>query len=81
MEDICQYAAEMRNLAATELIKNIQSVTTLTGDLGNVNRQLKTLEIPQDSERDVELLNLTQQLPVTYAGLLAEAIRRREWSE
>lgn len=81
MDDIARFSIKMRNQAAQDFVDGMQTISRLTKDLQNVEGRLATLEVGHEEAEALELLVWLQRLPIEYASFLAEAVRRREWTE
>ena len=81
MDGLLRYAIDMRNQAARDFIQGMHTISRLTKDLQNIEGRLATLEVGREEAEALELLVWVQRLPIEYASFLAEAVRRREWTE
>lgn len=81
MDDLARYSIDMRNRAAQDFFEGMQNISRLTKDLQSIEGRLATLEVGREEADALELLVWVQRLPIEYASFLAEAIRRREWTE
>jgi len=81
MGGILEYATEMRNSAAIDLVESMQAIGVLNTMCTEIVARLDALGMADDDHRAFELLQLVDRLPAIYASFVAEAIRRREWSE
>ncbi|OBT83302.1 hypothetical protein VE02_07955 [Pseudogymnoascus sp. 03VT05] len=81
MNEILADATNMRNSAAVEAVEIMQGIATLNTLCTEMNRRTDGLEISDDGQKSLELILLVARLPIVYASFVAEAIRRREWSD
>ncbi|KFY18379.1 hypothetical protein V493_08669 [Pseudogymnoascus sp. VKM F-4281 (FW-2241)] len=81
MSEILADATNMRNTAAVEAVGIMQGIATLNTLCTEMNRRTDGLEISDDGQKSLELILLVARLPIVYASFVAEAIRRREWSD
>lgn len=81
MNEVLADATNMRNSAAVEAVEIMQGIATLNTLCTEVNRRTDGLEISDDGQKSLELILLVARLPIVYASFVAEAIRRREWSD
>jgi autophagy-related protein 11 len=81
MNDLLIAATKMRNKATVEAVEIMQGIATLNTMCTDVNQRTAALEILEDDQKALELLLLVERLPIVYASFVAEAIRRREWTE
>ncbi|KAL3420793.1 autophagy-related protein 11 [Phlyctema vagabunda] len=81
MDEILSVATQMRNAVAAESLETMQGIAGLTSLLTELNSQFSKMDLDNNSIEAFHLLSILHTLPTTYASFLAEAIRRREWTE
>lgn len=81
MDSILRSATETRNTVAADSLNVMQDVAALTSMLSDANSRFASMELDGDGFDALNLLSTLNSLPVTYASFVAEAVRRREWSE
>ena len=74
-------ATNMRNSAAVEAVEIMQGIATLNTLCTEMYRRTEGMEISDDGQKSLELILLVARLPIVYASFVAEAIRRRDWSD
>ena len=72
---------ERKNSVMTTAVQYMQKVSIVESMIAQVHSQLTTLDIDAADEQAFDTLNFTMKLPSTYGLLLAECVRRREWTE
>lgn len=81
MADLLRHATDIRNQAAVESVEIMQAIASLNSICTEVADKLESLEVAPEDDKAFALLQLVQQLPAVYASFVAEAVRRREWSD
>ncbi|KAJ1334048.1 autophagy-related protein 11 [Microdochium nivale] len=81
MDDLLQYATESRNSVATESLAFMRNIAEITSLHSTVKNQMNVLNQGEEEMTTFDYLRLIQQLPFMYASFVAEAVRRREWSD
>ncbi|KFY55917.1 hypothetical protein V497_06615 [Pseudogymnoascus sp. VKM F-4516 (FW-969)] len=81
MNEVLADATNMRNSAAVEAVEIMQGIATLNALYTETSRRSEGLDISEDAQKSLELILLVTRLPIVYASFVAEAIRRREWSD
>ena len=83
MHNLLVGATDLRNNAVLEQTEILQGVGTLNALISVSNSRVDSLNFTEDEQthQALDLLLFADRLPVLYASLIAEAIRRREWSE
>ena len=81
MDDILRSSTEIRNSVAVESVDTMHDIASLTGSLSETNERFKSMNLDGEGFDAFNLLSTLRALPVTYASFVAEAIRRREWSD
>ncbi|KFY83491.1 hypothetical protein V498_08040 [Pseudogymnoascus sp. VKM F-4517 (FW-2822)] len=81
MDEVLADATNKRNSAAVEAVEIMQGIATLNTLCTEMNRRTDGLEISDEGQKSLELILLVARLPIVYASFVAEAIRRREWSD
>jgi len=81
MDDLLQYITESRNSIAAESMVFMRSISEITNLHSIVKNQMNVLNQGEEEMTTFDYLRLIQQLPFMYASFVAEAVRRREWSD
>ena len=81
MDGILHSATEARNLIAAESLSAMREIATLTSMVAEANAAFAAMELDEEAYDACHLLSVVNSLPVSYASFLAEAIRRKEWSD
>jgi autophagy-related protein 11 len=81
MDGLLRSATETRNSIAANSISIMHDIAALTSMLTEVNSRFPLMELNDDAFDAFNLLSTLNNLPVTYASFVAEAIRRREWND
>jgi len=81
MDDMLQYATNARNAIAADSAGFMRSITEVTSLHASVKSQITVLNQAEEDMTTFDYLRLIHQLPYMYASFVAEAVRRREWSE
>ena len=81
MHDILKNVSEARNEAASDAIEAMHDIASLTTLVGEANAQFATINLNAEAEEALHLVSILNSIPQNYASLLAEAVRRQEWSE
>lgn len=81
MDVLLRSVTETRNAIATNSISIMHDIAALTSMLTEVNSRFPSMELDDAAFDAFNLLSMLNDLPVTYASFVAEAIRRREWND
>lgn len=81
MEGIMLTVTKLRNSTALQSLEFMYDITSLTTMVADVNSRFAALELNNEALDALHLITMLDTLPVTYASLLAEAVRRSEWDE
>ncbi|KAK0104626.1 oligomeric, coiled-coil, peripheral membrane protein, variant 3 [Cadophora gregata] len=81
MDGILFNATEARNLIAAESLSAMREIATLTSMVAEANAAFAAMDLEEEAYDACHLLSVVNSLPVSYASFLAEAIRRKEWSD
>lgn len=83
MHNLLVGATDLRNNAVLEQNEILQGVGTLNALISVSNIKVASLGFTEDDKvhQALDLLLFADRLPILYASLIAEAVRRREWSE
>ncbi|KAI0152080.1 autophagy-related protein 11-domain-containing protein [Hypoxylon sp. NC0597] len=81
MDEMLRYATQARNEIAADSLVFMRKIAEITALLHSVKGQMNSINKGEEEMTTFDYLRLIQQLPYMYASFVAEAIRRREWSE
>jgi autophagy-related protein 11 len=81
MDDQVQYATRARNIISTDSVDFMRKITDITSLHAAVKGKINDLNQAEDDMTTFDYLRLIHQLPYMYASFVAEAVRRREWSD
>ncbi|KAI0011648.1 hypothetical protein F4779DRAFT_193473 [Xylariaceae sp. FL0662B] len=81
MDDMLRYATQARNNVAADSLVFMRRIAEITSLHHNVKTQMNVVNQGEEEMTTFDYLRLIHQLPFMYASFVAEAIRRREWSE
>jgi len=81
MDNQVQYATKARNAISTDSIDFMRTITDITSLHASVKAKINDLNQAEEDMTTFDYLRLIHQLPYMYASFVAEAIRRREWSD
>ncbi|KAL7627898.1 oligomeric, coiled-coil, peripheral membrane protein [Parahypoxylon ruwenzoriense] len=81
MDEMLRYATQERNRIATDSLAFMRKIAEITSMHHSVKTQMNAVNQGEEEMTTFDYLRLIQQLPYMYASYVAEAIRRREWSE
>lgn len=79
MDDMLQYATDVRNSIAKDSVTHMKAITDVTSLHSSVRNQINLLNQSEDDMTTFDYLRLIYQLPYMYASFAAETIRRSEW--
>ncbi|KAI2783386.1 autophagy-related protein 11-domain-containing protein [Daldinia loculata] len=81
MDDMLRYVTQARNGIAADSLTFMRRIAEITSVHHSVKTQMHAINQGEEEMTTFDYLRLIQQLPYMYASFVAEAIRRREWSE
>ncbi|KAI2621150.1 hypothetical protein GGR54DRAFT_600395 [Hypoxylon sp. NC1633] len=81
MDDMLRYATQARNEVAAGSLVLMRRISEITSLLQTVRSQVNAVNQGEEEMTTFDYLRLIQQLPYMYASFVAEAVRRREWSD
>ncbi|KAI1100722.1 autophagy-related protein 11-domain-containing protein [Jackrogersella minutella] len=81
MDEMVRYATQARNEVAAESLVFMRRIAEITSLHHSVKTQINAINQGEEEMTTFDYLRLIQQLPYMYASFVAEAIRRREWSD
>lgn len=81
MDDMCRRAVQTRNAIAAESVDFMRRISETTALQSSVKSQIVAVTQSEEEMTTFDYLRLIQQMPFMYALFVAEAIRRREWTE
>ncbi|KAI0841150.1 autophagy-related protein 11-domain-containing protein [Hypoxylon sp. FL0890] len=81
MDEMLRYATQARNEIAADSLVFMRRIAEITSLHHSVKTQINAINQGEEEMTTFDYLRLIQQLPYMYASFVAEAIRRREWSE
>ncbi|KAI2463286.1 hypothetical protein F4781DRAFT_426489 [Annulohypoxylon bovei var. microspora] len=81
MDEMIRYATQARNEIAASSLVFMRRIAEITSLHHSVKTQISAINQGEEEMTTFDYLRLIQQLPYMYASFVAEAVRRREWSE
>ncbi|EHK99209.1 putative Autophagy-related protein 11 [Glarea lozoyensis 74030] len=81
MDAILHSSTEARNAMAARSLDIMHDISSITALLSDANLRFAALNVDDEGLDALHMLELLNTLPTTYASFIAEAIRRREWTE
>ncbi|KAI0388139.1 autophagy-related protein 11-domain-containing protein [Hypomontagnella monticulosa] len=81
MSEMLRYATQARNEIAVNSLSFMRKIAEITSLHLSVKNQINAINQGEEEMTTFDYLRLIQQLPYMYASFVAEAIRRREWSD
>lgn len=81
MYEMLRQVTELRNKVTAEGIEIMHDIATLTSMVGEANSHFTAMNLGTEAEDAFALISMLNTLPHAYASFVAEAIRRREWSD
>ncbi|KAI0889350.1 autophagy-related protein 11-domain-containing protein [Annulohypoxylon maeteangense] len=81
MDEMIRYATQARNEIAATSLTFMRRIAEITSLHHSVKTQINAINQGEEEMTTFDYLRLIQQLPYMYASFIAEAVRRREWSE
>ncbi|KAI1442021.1 autophagy-related protein 11-domain-containing protein [Annulohypoxylon stygium] len=81
MDEMVRHATQARNEIAVSSLAFMRRIAEITSLHHSVKTQINAINQGEEEMTTFDYLRLIQQLPYMYASFVAEAVRRREWSE
>jgi autophagy-related protein 11 len=81
MDGILRSVTQKRNTVAADSLEAMRDIALVTALVSEANAKFTALQLNGDAFEAINLLSVVNELPVTYASFMAEAIRRREWND
>lgn len=81
MEALLKSATEARNSNAANSLECMRDIAALTQMVSETSNHFNALSFNDEFFDALSAISMINNLPITYASFLAEAIRRREWNE
>ncbi|KAI1460431.1 hypothetical protein F4805DRAFT_417483, partial [Annulohypoxylon moriforme] len=81
MDEMIRYVTQARNEIAATSLAFMRRIAEITSLHHSVKTQINAINQGEEEMTTFDYLRLIQQLPYMYASFVAEAVRRREWSE
>ncbi|KAI1872991.1 uncharacterized protein JN550_003865 [Neoarthrinium moseri] len=81
MDEMLLSTTQARNELAADSLVFMRSIAEITTFLHQVKTQMAALHQGEDEMATFDYLRLLRELPFMYASFVAEAIRRKEWSD
>ncbi|KKY26748.1 putative taz1-interacting factor 1 [Phaeomoniella chlamydospora] len=72
---------QTRNAAVRSALHNMQNISVIESGLASIQGQIQSLDVDEDGLDAFDTLDLVYRLPVAYASVLVESVRRSEWDE
>ena len=72
---------ERKNVLEDTALVLMQRISTIESELAVIQSRMADLDLSSEEGESLDSLNYVSQLPLVYASLLVEIVRRREWTD
>ena len=79
--DMCRKVVERRNSVEEIALNFMQRIASVESNLASVQSLIRGIDLSAEEGEALDILSRVTQVPIVYASLLVEIVRRQEWTQ